>query len=128
MGQQMKIAANIFFILLVVLTLSWIIGALFTWDAIISKPERMAQLISDTPFIIATGFAAVFGLRSGKRWAPALFAFSLGAFVYATARTVAYLIWDNYFGLPWGISLLALLILTAYAVFAMKNLVMEQEK
>ena len=125
MGRQMKLAVNILVILLVVLTLSWVFGALLTWDAIVSKPERLAQLISDSPFIILAGFAAIFGLRAGKRWAPALFAFSLGAFVYATARTVAYLIWDNYFGIPWAIAFIALLILTAYAVFAMKSVVAE---
>ena len=128
MSQRLKLAANILLVLLVVLTLSWVFGILFTWNAIASNPERLAQLISDTPFIILAGFVAVFGLRAGKRWAPALFAFSLGAFVYATARTVAYLIWDNYFGIPWSIPFIALLILTAYVVFAMKSVVAEQGK
>lgn len=118
MHKHLKISLWVFFILIVAVSAGWIFTAMRAWEEIISRPSRFSQLISDVLVIVIPGLIACIGLWTGKPWAKRLFAFALGAALYAFVFDVSYLRWDNYFGGPWIVSLLLLLAFTGFAAYA----------
>jgi hypothetical protein len=44
----------------------------------------------------------------------------LGALLFDTAHGVFYLLWDNYFGVPWIVAFAALIALGIYVVYAIR--------
>jgi|FLYN01.1.fsa_nt_gi hypothetical protein len=122
MSKQLNLAVNILFVLLALLALGWIGGVIFNWQAIASRPVRLAYIICDFLLVIPVGLAAGIGLKRGKPWADSLFTFALGALLFDIAHGIFYLIWDNYFGVPWLIALILLLVVVGYTVFAIRAL------
>ncbi len=121
MTKPLNRAVNILFVALVLLGLGWVGGVLFNWDQIVSRPVRLAYIICDFGFVIPVGFVAGFGLKRGKRWAYSLFPFVLGALLFDFAHGVFYLIWDNYFGVPWIVMFVLLIVLIVYSVYALRS-------
>lgn len=117
---RIRWSVRILFVLLVLLTAGWAIEVLRNWDEVSARPVRLAYLICDVTLVILAGFIATFGMKAGKGWAFALFPFVLGALLYATAHNVFYVLWDNYFGIPWIVAFLLLAAVGAYVLFALK--------
>ncbi len=122
MSKQLNLAVNLLFVLLVLLALGWIGGVIFNWEAIASRPVRLAYIICDFLIVIPVGIAAGIGLKRGQPWANSLFALALGALLFDIAHGIIYLLWDNYFGVPWIVALLILLVVVAYTVFSIRAL------
>jgi hypothetical protein len=122
MSKQLNWAINILFILLVLLALGWIGGAITNWNAIASRPVRLAYILCDFLIVIPLGFIAGVGLKRRKSWADSLFSLALGALLFDVAHGIFYLIWDNYFGIPWIAAFLLLLIFIGYTIFAIRAL------
>ena len=118
MNKHLKISAWIFFILLVLMSIGWVFAAMGEWQEIVSRPSRLSQLISDVLVVVVPGVVACLGLWAGKGWAKHWFAGTLGAALYAFVFNVSYLRWDNYFGGPWIIALLFLVVFIAYVIYA----------
>lgn len=112
-------SALILMVVLALLAVGWIYGALTDWAAISSRPVRLAYVICDFGLVLPAGFAAALGLRAGRPWAVPLFAFTLGALAFDVAHGVFYLIWDNYFGIPWAVAAGLLLVTLAFAAYGL---------
>ena len=104
------------------MALGWIGGAIFNWPAIVQRPVRLAYILCDFSLVIPLGVIAGIALKRGLAWGGSLFALALGALLFDIAHGVFYTIWDNYFGVPWGVMLALLLVVIAYTVYAMRAL------
>jgi hypothetical protein len=122
MSKELNLAVNILFVLLILLALGWVGGAIFNWNEIVTRPVRLAYIICDFLLVIPLGVAAGIGLKRGLVWGRMLFPFALGALLFDIAHGIFYLIWDNYFGVPWIAAFVLLLVVIAYCVFALRAL------
>jgi len=120
LGEQVSRATAILFVLLILLALGWLFGVVHNWGEIASRPVRLAYLICDFTIVIPSGLVSIWGLRNGRRWASLPFVFALGALLFDTAHGVFYLLWDNYFGVPWIVAFVVLIALGIYVVYAIR--------
>jgi hypothetical protein len=118
-SYPLRVPAILLLVILGLLALGWVYGAATNWEAISSRPVRLAYIIADFGLVIPIGVAAAIGLLRGARWGGPLFALALGLLLFDIAHGVLYLIWDNYFGIPIpaGFGLLAVtLVYTWYGI------------
>jgi hypothetical protein len=106
--------------LLAVLTLVWVAGALRDWSAIAARPERLATLVADVTTVIIPGFVALVLVQLARPRARLWYVLVLGTFLYAVVHNVAYLAWDNYFGVPLAVAVAGAVIFAAYVVYAVR--------
>ncbi len=112
--------ATILLILLIVLTLVWIGGIATSWGAIAARPERLATLVADVSAVIVPGFAAVFLVWRGGPRAHLWYVLALGTYLYAVVHNVAYLLWDNYFGVPLAVAVALTVVFAGYVIYAVR--------
>ncbi len=112
--------ATILLILLVALTLVWIGGIATSWAAIAARPERLATLVADVSAVIIPGFVAVFLVWRGGPRAHLWYVLVLGTYLYAVVHNVAYLLWDNYFGVPLAVAIVLAVVFAGYVVYAVR--------
>ena len=120
MDKQLRIVVYVLYGFLALLALGWAWGAATNWEEIASRPVRLAYVICDFALVIPLGVAAGWGLLQRKAWAFFLFPLALGALLFDVAHGVFYLIWDNYFGVPWIVAFALLLTLGVYLVMAFR--------
>lgn len=118
MTKQLKFSVYALFAILALLALAWVFGVMENWDGMIERPVRAAYFLCDATLVIPLGIAAGIGVLKDQRWARYLFIFVLGALLFDTAHQVYYLIWDNYFGLPFAYFLALYALIAVYCVFA----------
>jgi len=105
---------------LVVLTLVWVGGILTDWRGIAARPERLATLVADVTTVIVPGFIALGLVRLARPRARLWYVLILGAFLYAVVHNVAYLAWDNYFGVPLVAAVALAVVCAGYVVYAVR--------
>lgn len=123
MTDPLRRPAILLLVILALLALGWAYGVLTDWQAIADRPVRLAYLIADFGLVIPLGVIGAVGVLRRRAWSAPLFAVALGALLFDIAHGVFYLIWDNFFGIPWAVAFGLLLLTLAYVALGVRALI-----